>query len=74
MAIRLLPLTKPQRQSYVKTLIKAYLAEVLARCRPLVKMGLTGKGIPPKEVGSDTEVMLLASKNASEIVFIDLRY
>lgn len=35
------------------------------------KLVFTGKGVPPKEVGSDAEVIELVSKNPSAIGYID---
>lgn len=35
------------------------------------KLVFTGKGIPPKEVGSDAEVIELVSKNPSVIGYVD---
>ncbi|MFC3120248.1 phosphate ABC transporter substrate-binding protein [Agaribacter flavus] len=56
------------RQSFDETVVGRSSSQVSAYWSKLV---FTGKGIPPKEVSSDAEVIDLVTKNPSVIGYID---
>lgn len=56
------------RQSFDESLLGRSSSQVSAYWSKLV---FTGKGIPPKEVSSDAEVLALVAKNPSVIGYID---